>query len=205
MDWDDQDWAMVIFLDEKEFNLFASGSREWCWRKPGQALEDPHIRKMVKHGGGSIMVWGCITSKGVGQLHQVVGNMDSKQYTKILQESLLCTLEDHETHPDQFIFQQDLDSKHTSSVTQCWLNNHNIDVLNWAPNSPDMNIIKHVWHCVDTKIHLQSPLPSNLSELWVAVQEEWRNLEPDYISSLFEGMPWCVKALVEAQGGYTKY
>lgn len=84
---------------------------------------------MVKHGGGSIMVWGCITSKGVGRIHQVFGNMDSKQYTDILQESLLHTLEDYGTHPDHFIFQQDLDSKHNSSVIQHWLDDHNIDVL----------------------------------------------------------------------------
>ncbi|KAI0364131.1 hypothetical protein BV20DRAFT_1057445 [Pilatotrama ljubarskyi] len=38
------------------------------------------------------------------------------------------------------IFQQDLDLKH---VTMAWSKEHDIEQLNWAPSSPDMNIIEH--------------------------------------------------------------
>jgi hypothetical protein len=81
---------------------------------------------MVKHGGGSIMVWGCITAQGVGQLCCIDGQMTAVRYTKILEDGLLGTFQDRNTRPGDFIFQHDNDPKHTSHHTKAWLSNHNI-------------------------------------------------------------------------------
>jgi len=43
---------------------------------------------MVKHGGGSIMVWGCIHKNGVGPLVLIDGIMRKEQYLTILQQNL---------------------------------------------------------------------------------------------------------------------
>ncbi|KAJ7114775.1 hypothetical protein C8R44DRAFT_582061, partial [Mycena epipterygia] len=66
----------------------------------------------VKHGGGSIMVWGCLTEHGPGRLHR--GRMNAIQYCQILQEALLGTLSDYSLAPESIVFQQDGDPKHTS-------------------------------------------------------------------------------------------
>ncbi|ORD98770.1 TCB2 [Hepatospora eriocheir] len=46
---------------------------------------------------------------------------------------------------DEFILQQDNDPKHTSNVVKDWLDEKNIDVLPWPPQSPDMNPFEHIW------------------------------------------------------------
>ena len=39
----------------------------------------------VKHGGGSIMVWGCFAGHKIGDLIRVCGIMKKEQYREILE------------------------------------------------------------------------------------------------------------------------
>ncbi len=34
----------------------------------------------VKHGGGSVLMWGCMSAAGVGELHFIDGIMNSQTY-----------------------------------------------------------------------------------------------------------------------------
>ncbi|EDW25687.1 GL18369 [Drosophila persimilis] len=74
----------------------------------------------VKHGGGSVMVWGAMASPGVGHLVFVEGNMDRFQYKKILEENLETSV-DTLSLGSSWIFQQDNDPKHTAHVVRDWL------------------------------------------------------------------------------------
>ena len=108
------DFRDVIFSDESKFNLFGSDGKQYCRRRPGKELEPQNVKKTVKHGRGSIMVWGCVTEHGPGQLHRVEGQMNAVQYCQILEESLLGILSNYNLTPDSIIFQQDGDPKHAS-------------------------------------------------------------------------------------------
>ena len=85
--WPLQQWQKVIFSDESKYCLFGSDGRVYCQRKIGRAYDAWNVKKTVKHEGGSIMVWGCISWKGVGQLHRVDGTMNADQYCQSLEES----------------------------------------------------------------------------------------------------------------------
>src|SRR6266403_153828 len=108
--------------------------------------------QMAASGGGSLMVWGCITAEGMGRLHWIDGIMKGVDYVKILDDNLLGTLKDQKlkkTGKYGIIFQQDNDPKHTSHVASNWFEEKRIKKLSWPPSSPDMNIIEHVWHQLD--------------------------------------------------------
>ena len=68
-------WDDVIFLDESKFNIFGSDGKTMVWRKPNEELKGKYITPTVKYGGGSVMVWGCISAKGVGNLVFIDGIM----------------------------------------------------------------------------------------------------------------------------------
>jgi hypothetical protein len=119
---------------------------------------------------GILMVWVCITSHGFGRFHQVEGKMNHFQYVEILEEALLGTLHDHGLSPNDVIFQQDNDPKHTSHHAQDWLKTHMPKILDWPPNSPNMSIIKHCWHYLELQIHKCCPLLRTLDQLWDALQ-----------------------------------
>jgi len=68
-------WKRVLWTDESKFGLLGCKRRLRVWRETGRELKDRHLQKTVKHGGGNIMVWGCFSWEGVGQLIEIDGIM----------------------------------------------------------------------------------------------------------------------------------
>ena len=83
---------------------------------------------MVKHGGGSIILWGCFSSAGTGRLVRIEAKMNGEKYREILDENLPQRAQD--LRPGRrFTFQQDNDPKHTAKTTQEWLRDKSLKVL----------------------------------------------------------------------------
>jgi hypothetical protein len=49
---------------------------------------------MVKHGGGSIMLWGCFSAAGTGRLVGIEAKMNGAKYREFLDENLLQRAQD---------------------------------------------------------------------------------------------------------------
>lgn len=203
--WTTQNWEKVIFSDESKFNLFGSDGIMWCRRGPGEEFHRKNVDQRVKHGGGSVMVWGCMTSKGFGRLYRINGIMDRFYYVEILKEALLGTLEDQGLSKEDIIFQQDNDRKHTSAHARKFFEETSIKLLPWPSNSPDMSIIEHAWSHLDRQVRKRMPRPITVDQLWEVLQEEWVGLGEAYKNKLYESMPRRVAALKAAGGRHTKY
>ncbi len=67
-----------------------------------------------------------------------------------------------------FIFQQDLAPAHTAKSTRSWLNDHDVCVLDWPANSPDLNI-ENLWGIVKRK--MRNKRPKNADELKATVKK----------------------------------
>lgn len=205
VDWTLEQWLCVYFSDESKFCLTGSDGKRYCRRRTGEEFLPQNVTKTVKHGGGSLMVWGCITPDGVGRLHRVEGKMNAAQYVSILEEELFGTLRDHSSFIDGIYFQQDNDPKHTSKLAKYWFIANDVDVLPWAASSADANIIEPVWDHLDRRVRMRPHHPTNLNELWEVLQEEWYSIDVQYIRNLYMSMPRRVAAILEAKGSYTKY
>jgi hypothetical protein len=188
LEWMVENWKRVTFSDESILHLIGSDGMEWCWRRLNEWL-DPRFTKKVKHGGGKVTVWGMITPHSLGRLVRIQGNLQKDLYRDILQEDFLGTMDDLKLDVCNYYFQQDNDPKHTLHLVTTWFEENNIDVLLWAPSSPDLNIIEHVWHRLDRMVHARHPLPQNVEQLWVALQEEWAQMDEGFINHLYESMP----------------
>ena len=68
--------------------LFGHNYHRHVWRKVNTAFKEKNLRPTVKHGGGSIMLWGCFAAAGTGRLVRVTGTMDSTAYQQILADNL---------------------------------------------------------------------------------------------------------------------
>jgi hypothetical protein len=56
----------MIFSDETKINAWGSDGCKYFWRRPDDKLQFHHLDVTVKHGGGSLMMWGCIPYDGPG-------------------------------------------------------------------------------------------------------------------------------------------
>ncbi len=53
-------WNHVLWSDETKINVFGSDGVKRVWWQPGEDYKDKCVLPTVKHGGGSVMVWGCM-------------------------------------------------------------------------------------------------------------------------------------------------
>ena len=58
--------------------------RKFVWRKKAAEFHEKNTSPTVKHGGGSITLWACVTVSGTGNISLVEGRMDSIKYQQII-------------------------------------------------------------------------------------------------------------------------
>ena len=203
--WTLDDWSRVVWSDETKINRLGSDGRSWVWKKPGSGLKEQHVSGTVKFGGGSLMVWGCMTPQGVGYMCKIDGRMDAELYTTILQDDFLKTVEFYGLDRENLIFQQDNDPKHTSKLASKWFKDNNINVLKWPAQSPDLNPIEHLWHHLKWQLNAYEVPAAGIHELWERVQVEWNGIPKEVCRNLIESMPRRIEAVIKAKGAQTKY
>ncbi len=86
-------WNHVLWSDDSKVNLFDSDGVQHMWWRPGEEYQENCALPTVKHGGGCIMVWGCMTTAGTGEVRFIEGNMDSNMYCDILNQKMMSSLQ----------------------------------------------------------------------------------------------------------------
>ena len=132
------------------------------------------------------MVWGCINSRGVGQLKKVEGRLNASAYIDLLKNFLIPSIHSL-SMPRDWIFQQDNATCHTARTARAWFDDNDITVMSWPMQSPDLNPIENLLDLFGMKVHKLNP--RNLQDLWTAVQTAWDALSHGCLKTLFESMP----------------
>jgi hypothetical protein len=205
--WTTTDWRRVVWSDESKINRFCSDGRKWCWINEPTTVQHRQVKVKgtIKHGGGSIMVWGCITSKGPGFLCKIDGTMDQTLYKEILEGELKQPFDWYQLNLSQTTFQHDNDPKHSAKTIKDWLSAQQFDVLQWPPQSPDMNPIEHIWALVKRRLNEFEHPPSGMLELWERVQDIWDKISENECLKVIDSMPSRIAALLKAKGRWTDY
>lgn len=78
-------------------------------------------------------------------------------------------------------------------------------VIYWPPNSPDLNVIEHVW--AQSVNEWEARHERTKPALQAHVQDVWRlwQANPQRITNLVNSIPARLQAVIDAVGGHTSY
>lgn len=190
----DRDWSKVVFLDETTFTTGPRKHRVRAGRNEFVPL--PTIKHPPK-----VHVWGGVSAKGKTKVFIFTENLDAALYTRILNEALLPSLRALSRGAGPI--QQDNDPKHNAKVCLKVLTDHHISRVLQPPQSPDLNPLENVWNTLKDRVAEHNPGSAQQLRRWI--QFEWDKMRnADFLSSVLS-MPQRCQAVIDAQGGPTRY
>ncbi|GFU01859.1 transposable element Tcb1 transposase [Trichonephila clavipes] len=117
-----------VCTDESQFCISGNQSSAYVRRRTHEEFSPQCLKPTVKYPTKE-MVWGCMSSHGVGRLHIVSGTVKAMDYIEILQNKLLPTTRDLFGN-QSWIFQDDNAPCHRAKVVQKWLKDHTVNRMN---------------------------------------------------------------------------
>ena len=191
----------MVFSDESKYNLQNSDGVARIWQTPGTGLKQENVKGSLKFGGGSVMVWGCFSYYGVGELTFIDTKMDAPYYCNMLSSCLFSSV--RKMGLDEFIFVQDNDPKHTSKLAKGFFSENNIDVEPWPPQSPDFNPLENIWGYIKNKIG--DKIFKTKDELKTEIKRQWDNIPIELCKKLALSFKKRAVLGYRAKGGHIDY
>lgn len=202
--WRLYQWQTVLFTDECKFNIDSSDRRQHVYRRSGERFADTCVIETDRCGRGSVMIWAGFTRDHKTQLVFLEygrgrGLTAQRYLDQVLQPIVILFLA---AHPGT-VFQQDNARPHAARRTQNFLAAINVQTLPWPSLSPDMNPIEHVWDYMKRKIWAQNVY--NFDHLRNAIAQECDELSARFLHRLVASMRRRCTALIQVNGGHTRY
>ena len=92
---------------------------------------------------------------------------------------------------------------HKSRAVKTFLDEQNIEVLDWPGNSPDLNPIENAWNKM--KNDLAKSRPTSIVSLKEALKKMWVTMDLSYFENLATSMPKRIQKVLKTRGNMTKY
>ena len=201
--WTLNQWSRVLFTDESRFTLRFNDGRIRVWRRPGERYVDATIREHDRYGGGSLMVWGGFSTHHRTPLHIVNGRLNGVAYRDtILRPLVLPALQ---AVGNGAIFMDDNAPCHRAAVATTFLQQQGVVRMNWPARSPDLNPIEHAWDVLGRRVRALNPPAATLQELGQHLQQEWQAIPQATLRGLVESMRRRCTAVLNVNGGHTRY
>ena len=127
------------------------------------------------------------------------GTLTGQRYiNEVLQPVVLPFVQQHHV-----VLQDDNARPLWARTVQQFLQQNNVDHLDWPARSPDLSPIEHAWDILGQRVRQRVPRPRTLQALGAALQEERTWIPQLQIARLIRSMRHRCVACIDATGGHT--
>ena len=215
--WKWEQWRRVCWCDEMSVTKQDGAENVWVFRMPGEKWDQECIEKKDCGSRTSLMFFDCFAGRRMDTLVSLWPNEERTGKKGITGLIILDAMKESvpeimDSVTDRILM---LDNAKTHKIKEIkeWCAEHEYEVMEWPPYSPDLNPIKMIWKKVKNMVYKAHPelrtstlgSDSLKNEIEKAVFEAWEALDPDWCQNLMKSMPRRVEAVLKASGGYTKY
>lgn len=201
--WNFQNWNQVMFSDESRFCLRNVDGRVKVWRRQGERFADCCIERTTAFHGGSVMVWGGISSGGRTELIILQGNLNAARYQQEILDPVAIPYV-RALGPNAML-QDDNARPHRARIITDHLIQQGIQRMEWPACSPDLNPIEHLWDQLGRAVRERTDDVTTLQDLARILVEEWDAIPQNRIRRLVQSMRRRCQAVIAAFGGSTRY
>ncbi|OAD78041.1 hypothetical protein PHYBLDRAFT_141904 [Phycomyces blakesleeanus NRRL 1555(-)] len=114
----------------------------------------------------------CFWTGGFGPLALLEGNVNQEVYVDTLSQKFVSWVKNlSEKYQKDFKLQENGTSCHTGAYAEWWKETYKIKNFEyWPAQSPDLNLIEHVWWALEIKLSKVRASILNVNELKIAIQ-----------------------------------
>ena len=88
---------------------------------------------------------------------------------------------------------------HRARATTAYMNANNVNVVDFLPKSPDLNIVENIWDELNHRARRTGATPTTLNQPRANIFYEWNNLPQNYVQCYVTSM----RHRSEQCGGHT--
>ena len=118
---------------------------------------------------------------------------------KLVQETVMHELEASEV---DLVFMQDNARPHTAKILKQYYDENDVELLDWPPQSPDLNPFEHIWAVMKQDLYTQGSFPTSKADLIERFLTIWDNLELQIFENLSDSIPDQLKLAIQNKGGW---
>ncbi|KAH7944896.1 hypothetical protein HPB49_001677 [Dermacentor silvarum] len=124
----------------------------------------------------AVIAWGVVTAEGLGPLVRIENHFNADSYWALLDDVLLPYLVGGLFREYDFILQHASSPIQKSKKVAALLESRDVAVLEWPPQSPDLNVIRNVWGNMNIALAHRQLRALSEDALLAIFQEDWERL-----------------------------
>ena len=196
----------VMWSDETKIQAYPSSRKTFYQTHESTLKKELPVQKKWHSGKFSVMLWGCFSKWGAGRLRAIDGTMNSESYIQTLRDDFLPEFNYFKQQfPGTWRLMQDNAPCHRSNATKAFLREEDVEFIDWAPYSPDLNPIENLWAWIKHQLHTKYPPAGGEDELIDHVYETWNTITPEMCGKYCANYERRLVEVIDNLGGCTSY